>query len=426
MTFVDVTVPVLVLRMDHHSVLGVMRSLGRLGVKVYGIHSTAHAVSTHSKYCSGVFVWDLEKSSASDSVAFLVQVARKMGSRPLLLATNDETAFFISENAAGLKNSFVFQDNPPQLVRSLFNKREMYHLAKRLSIPIAETNFPLSRQDVVDYCDNAQFPVMLKASDNITCSRRNGIKMVVARSSDELIRHYDAMEDLENPTLMLQEYIPGREGNVWMFNGYFDEDSNCRFGVTGKRIRQTPAYCGMTALGVCAPNPTVEEMTNQLAKAVHFKGILDADYIFDTRSGVYKLLDVNPRLGASFRLFCEADGMDVVRSAYLHVTGQKVPTCAPAYGRKWMVFDADIVSCVQYYRDRVLTLKEWIESYRGVGEDAWFASDDMGPFLRICGRFMLRPFRMLLQVVSARICRIYKSKVESRRRFRDGDETLPV
>src|SRR2546425_3495393 len=45
-------------------------------------------------------------------------------------------------------------------------------------------------------------------------------------------------EDLEHPNLMLQEYIPGGEDSVWMFNGYFNEHSECLFGITGKKLRQ--------------------------------------------------------------------------------------------------------------------------------------------------------------------------------------------
>ena len=78
------------------------------------------------------------------------------------------------------------------------------------------------------------FPVMLKASDNIHTSRHAGKKMVIARSKDELIGQYHAMEDGSNPSLMIQEYIPGRDDSVWMLNGYFDEHSECLFSITAK------------------------------------------------------------------------------------------------------------------------------------------------------------------------------------------------
>jgi predicted ATP-grasp superfamily ATP-dependent carboligase len=236
---------------------------------------------------------------------------------------------------------------------------------------------------------------MLKAADNIAVSRRTGKKMVITRSVEELIQHYDAMEDPRNPSLMLQEYIPGKDDSVWMFNGYFDDTSNCVFGITGKKIHQTPVYTGMTALGVCLPNQVVYEQTCRLVRETGYKGILDIGFRYDCRDRSYKLLDVNPRLGATFRLFVGDDGMDVVRAQYLHLTGQRVNASESQTGRKWIVEDADIVSSLHYFRDRALTFSEWISSYEGVQEGAWFSYDDWLPFIHVGTRFLWKPFRRL-------------------------------
>lgn len=383
--------------MEHYSAVGVMRSLGRLGVRVYGVDADAHAPALRSRYCRGGFIWSFDTGPSDASVEFLLETARRIGGRPLLLATNDETGVFVAQNASRLEQAFLFPKNPLELVRSLYDKREMYFLARNIGIPTADTIFPKSRDEVVEFAKTAQFPLMLKASDNIAVSRRTGKKMIITRSPDELMAQYDAMEDPANPTLMLQEYIPGRDDSVWMFNGYFDEHSNCLFGVTGKKIHQTPVYTGMTALGICRPNPTVQELTCKLVKATGYKGILDIGYRYDARDGGYKLLDANPRLGATFRLFVGTGGMDVVRAAYLHLTGQSVPPSEICDGRKWVVEDADLISSWQYLRDGALTVREWLGSYAGLQEGAWFARDDLHPFLHMCGRFCARLFRRALR-----------------------------
>jgi D-aspartate ligase len=304
---------------------------------------------------------------------------------------------FVARNASRLQEAFLFPDNPVQLVWSLYNKKEMYFLAKRLSIPTAETVFPESKEDVLEFCEKAEFPVMLKASDNVCVSRRTGRKMMIARSKEELIGHYDSMEDSSNPTLMIQEYIPGSDASVWMFNGYFDENSDCLFGITGRKLHQTPVYMGMTALGICLPNPAIASATTTLVKAIGYKGILDIGYRYDKRHQVFKLLDANPRLGATFRLFVGTDGMDVTRAEYLHFTGQPVPPSEICVGRKWIVEDADLISCLQYCRHGVLTVRNWLASYAGVNECAWFAADDIKPFLRMCSMFSVKPFRKILR-----------------------------
>ncbi|HKA31869.1 MAG TPA: hypothetical protein VKH64_01550, partial [Candidatus Binatia bacterium] len=320
------------------------------------------------------------------SVDFLKSVARRIGGRPMLLATNDETALFVAENGCRLRTSFAFPDNPLPLVRSLYNKREMYFLARRHGIPTTETSFPACRGDVVEFIKTAHFPVMLKASDNIAVSRRAGKKMGIARTPEALLALYDAMEDPSNPTMMLQDYIPGGDDSVWMFNGYFDERSQCLFGITGKKIHQTPVYMGMTALGICLPNEAVRDQTERLVKATGYKGILDIGYRYDFRDGSYKLLDSNPRLGATFRLFVGSGELDVARAAYLDLTGQQVPDSRIVPGRKWLLEDADIVSSWNYFRDGAVTPRDWIRAYSGIREAAWFARDDLRPFVSICRR----------------------------------------
>jgi D-aspartate ligase len=393
----NTSLPVLVLPMDHYGSLGVIRSLGRLGVQVYGVHRTNTPVASFSRYCRRIFKLDLDAASPALCVDNLSNFARKIGGRPLLIATDDRTALFVAQNTSGLQESFLFPQNRFQVVWSLYNKKDMYLLARRLSIPTAETVFPKSRMDVIEICDKITFPVMLKASDNIRVSRRTGRKMVIAHSKDELLRYYDAMEDASNPDLMIQEYIPGKDNSVWMFNGYFNERSDCMFGVTARKIHQTPVYTGMTALGVCHPNPAIESATRTLVKALGYKGILDIGYRYDARDSSYKLLDANPRLGATFRLFVAENGMDVVRAQYLHFTDQPIPASGVYAGRKWIVEDEDLISCIQYYRDGALTLSDWLADYSGIQECAWFAADDIKPFLRMCSLFSVRPLRKIFR-----------------------------
>ena len=397
MKLIDTSLPVLVLQMDHYGALGVVRSLGRLGVQVYGVHPTRRPVAASSRYCRKVFELGIDRVPAQECVDRLVEIASSIGGKPLLITTNDEGALFVARNASRLLEAFVFPDNPAQVVWSLYNKKEMYFLAKRLGIPTAETVFPESRNDVLEFSEKAEFPVMLKASDNICVYRRTGRKMVIVGSKNELIEQYDALEDGSNPALMIQEYIPGTDATVWMFNGYFDENSECLFGLTGRKLHQTPVYTGMTALGICLPSPAIQADTKKLVKAVGYKGILDIGFRYDKRNRVFKLLDANPRLGATFRLFVGSDGMDVARAEYFHFTGQAVPAADMCVGRKWIVEDADLVSCIRYYRDGVLTLSDWLAGYSGINECAWYAADDVVPFLRMCSRFSVRPFRKIFR-----------------------------
>jgi D-aspartate ligase len=213
--------------------------------------------------------------------------------------------------------------------------------------------------------------------------------VTIAADADELLGAYRDMRCSDGSNVMLQEYIPGMPESVWMFNGYFDRDSHCKIGMTGKKLRQAPPYTGSTSLGACVANDTVHDTTVRLMRALGYRGILDIGYRYDARDGKYKLLDVNPRIGGSFRLFVGGNGMDVLRALYLDLTGQQVPSTSGSEGRRWMVQPIDLASSIAYRMRRDITVAAWIRSFKGVREEAWFAFDDPLPFLVLWIRLLI-------------------------------------
>lgn len=369
--------PVVILRSVHHGGLGIVRSLGRLGVPVYCLDAHWEPAFS-SRYCRGRFVRNIENAASAQSVSSLLEIGRKFGGRPILIPTTDPGAIWVSEHAAALQAEFRFPGQDPMLVPLLCDKSRMQELARRCGVPTAQSMIPCSKEDVQRFLETATFPVIVKATDAERLRARAGGTKFVIRSGRELLDLYAKAADREKPSLLIQEFIPGED---WMFDGYFDENSRCVFGVTGKKIRRFPVNTGVTSLGICIRNETVERTTVEFMKAIGYQGILDIGYRYDQRDGKYKVLDVNPRIGCTFRLFTATNGMDVARALYLHLTGQPVVAAPAAEGRKWMVEDFDLFSALRSLRDGNLTLQDWTRSFRGVQETACFAIDDPLPFL---------------------------------------------
>ncbi|MEO9029911.1 MAG: hypothetical protein ABI413_13960 [Ktedonobacteraceae bacterium] len=405
----DNSVPVVVIAPGFHG-HAVARSLGRLGVPVYGVHADAHSPAARSRYWRKNFLWDIEKEPPTASVDWLMQLSHKLGTRPLLVPTDDGSCVFLSENAETLREGFLFPNQPDGLTRALSNKQTMYHLCKKHGIPAAETAFPQSRKDVEEFCQTATFPVMLKGIDTLALRERTGVKMVVTHDAETLLKLYDEMETPEAPNIMLQEYLGGGSRTVWMFDGYFNEASDCLFGLTANMMRQYPAYTGVTCLGICLANETVAQQTRTFMKAIDYRGPLDIGYKFDPISGLYKAIDTNPRLGRTFRLLVDSQGMDVARALYLDLTGQPVQVGEPIEGRKWVVENFDLLSSPRYARDEKLGLRGWLRSYKGVKEAFWFSRDDPLPFLAMgwhsflwgCGKFCKKVGSLFLKQRSTR------------------------
>ncbi len=330
-----------VLSAQNYGSLGIIRSLGRLGIPVYAVDPDPRRPASSSKYLRGRFRFDLAAATPATTVDYLTAVGKKLGTRSVLIPTWDETALLASDAYDSLRDQFLLPRQPDGLARSLASKKEMHRLAKRDSVPTPDVTFPSGVEDVRQFAAEARFPVMLKGIDGNRLKRRTGRKMEIVANAADLMRLYVEMEDPADPNLMLQEYIPGGDDSIWMFNGYFDADSDCLVGFTGRKLRQTPPYTGVTSLGICLPNDVVDQTTRQWMKQLGYRGILDIGYRFDARDGRYKVLDVNPRIGATFRLFVGHNGIDVARAQYLDLTGQPVPPSQLVDGRKWLVEGGD-------------------------------------------------------------------------------------
>jgi D-aspartate ligase len=246
---------------------------------------------------------------------------------------------------------------------------------------------------VIAFAERKGVPVVIKGVESWVPGTDISARLVVARTREQLLAEWDDMSEGERGNTMLQEYVPCGPESVWMFNGYFDASSTCLFGITGRKLHQSPPYSGVTSLGICLENDVVADATKRLAREVGYRGVIDIGFRYDERDGLYKLLDVNPRVGATFRLFVDRDtGMDVVRALYLDLTGQPVPAGRTPVGRKWLLDPWDVKSCLTYRRDGRLTLRGWARAYRGVEELAWLAKDDPLPFLALAGHVAAKRF----------------------------------
>jgi predicted ATP-grasp superfamily ATP-dependent carboligase len=360
--------------------LAVMRSLGRLGVEVFSLAPDGPTPATTSRYCREAFAWDLRRADPERSLEYLEWIARRAGGRPILIAVNDDPgAIFMAEHGETLARWYRLQHPSAALARALSNKQSMFHLCRRHGVPTPAALFPQSGADVEAALGQIEFPIVLKGIDTELQARRSGVRMAIVHDAEELLARYDELEDRASPNLMLQEYIPGGPDSIWMFNGYFDASSRCLAGFTGRKLRQCPVGTGATSLGVCAGNRVVEHLVVDFMKAVGYRGALDLGFRYDRRDGQYKLLDVNPRIGSTFRLFVDDNDLDVARALHLDLTGRPVTPGSQREGRKWVDEYADLTSSYQYIRAGDLRIRDWVRSFRGVEEGHLLARDDMAP-----------------------------------------------
>ena len=396
---IDSATPVVALKMTRslvqHGVLGIARSLGRLGVPVHWVHNCRDAPAGWSRYVAESHATSATSTDTRWWIDHLSAVGAWFGRRPVIVATDDPSAALIADHAAVLRRWFRFRTPHAQVTHALADKRRLHFLCRELGVDTPDARFPTCVADVDDYAANGAFPVVVKRVDP-TAAGASVLPSVTIVPTPAALRQFVRQHgERRCGELMLQEYVPGDARSVWMFEGYFDDSSSCVAGFTGQKVRQHPSTTGMTSLGVGSENPEVAEAATGLMAAIGYRGPVDIGFRFDERSGAYRLLDVNPRVGATFRLFVDTRGLDVVRTMYLHLTGQRVPLrTAVEPGRRWMVEHSDVLTAVELAREGALSLPEWIRSLRDVREGAWFSPSDPLPAVMLGAALIRQRLRL--------------------------------
>ena len=391
--------PAVVLKLDrnvmHHGGLGVIRSLGRLGVPVYGVHEGPFAPAANSRFLHGRYFWNPGVHDVARIQDGLLRLASRIGEPAVLIATDDAGAIFLAEHGDALRSAFLFPHPPPDLPRRVSDKHSLYQLCRELDVPTPRVVMADSGTTIRQFAADAGFPLVAKLTQPWRGHKGLASTTIVADSA--ALNRIWAVCVQAGAGLMLQEFIPAGTQSDWFFHGYCDSRSACRPAFTGIKERSYPAHAGLTSLGRSVANDGLRAQVCKLLAAVSYRGIMDLDIRRDAKDdGQFKVLDFNPRLGAQFRLFEDTAGVDVAIAQYLDVTGQEVPHGEQVPGRRLLVENYDPLAAAAYWRSGELAVREWITSLRGIDETAWFARDDLLPFglmcLRMGGRFVSRPF----------------------------------
>ena len=372
----DRSTPVLMARVGHyplhHGTVGAIRSLGRLGVPVYAIVEDRLAPAACSRLLAGAFCWPTTGAEGPDElVQGLLGVGCRIDGPAVLVATDDEAAVLVAEQAHRLRECFVLPATPPSLPRQLATKQDLHALCGRHGVPTPRSVRPRSPVEVLEIADELRFPVVVKNDEPWTRLTRPAVaSTAIIRDRAELRGLVDSW--MAMPSVMVQEHLPREGAQDWIAHAYFGERDVV---FTGRKLRSWPPHAGVTTYAYTSTNAEVSRATHRLGRAIGFRGICDLDWRLDPRDGQYKLLDFNPRLGAQFRLFERTDGMDVVRAMHLDLTGREIPLASQVDGRRYVVENLDLPAAVAYRRAG----ERHPRPSNSRRELAWWAADDLVP-----------------------------------------------
>ena len=394
----DPTYPALILKASrsviHHGALAVARTLGRLGVPVYAVVEDSYTPLALSRYLTRAFVWDSWPSDPESFLKSMSMIGEIIARPTIIIPIDDLSAIFAAENTASLGRWFILPRVPLQIPRLLANKASFHALCTELGTPVARTVVPRSFEDVREFAESTEFPVVVKATEQwVLLNDRYNVKVI--KTPDELFGFYEKLQHGERERSIIQEYIPGED---WVTHGYYNSEREISVTFTGRKLLDYPADAGSTAQGLSLGNETLVCESERFLRAVGYSGIVDIDWRKDKRDGKFKILDCNPRIGQNFRMFESGAGIDVVRAQHLDLSGRSISSAAMIEGR---LFTVELFYILRYLRNpRRGALKPDASMYLPrESELAWWSRDDPVPFfimsVRLVARVLARALRHL-------------------------------
>ncbi|WP_395363009.1 ATP-grasp domain-containing protein [Streptomyces sp. YH02] len=394
----DTSVPTVLVRLDrnpfHHGTLGAARSLGRAGIPVHAVIESSASPVARSRHLRSARA-SPGTASATELVALLHRYADEIedetgpapdgSSVPLLvLPLDDVSALGLARRRAELSPRFLLPEQTEEQLLRVADKAALAETCAAVGLPHPRTELPTGSREAAAMAWSLGLPVVAKWSRPWLLPAGGGLRSTsIVRSLAE-VRELYARTLEAGSRLLLQELLPAGRDLDWFFHGYVEADGGCTTGATGRKERSWPDGAGLTAVGRWTANPTVERTARELFDALGYRGVCDLDFRLNRSTGAYHLLDFNPRPGAQFRLFADADGLDVVRALHLDLTGRPVPPHSPAYGRRFVVENYAALSFLTSPRHRP-TDGPGSGSGSGSGgaslrtEYAWCAADDPAP-----------------------------------------------
>jgi predicted ATP-grasp superfamily ATP-dependent carboligase len=358
-----------------HGTLAIARSLGRRGIPVWLVTDDS-PLAKLSRYVTRSFTWPGPRDEGA--LRFLGDLHHRCGlSGWMLFPGSDADLRFVAQNHAALSTVFTLTTPAWETVRFAYDKRQMNARAAMLGLPYPGTYYPRAHDDLAEI--DLPFPVILKPTVREARNAFVDAKAWRADNGQVLRARYEQAKALVGTdNIMIQELIPGDGSAQFSYAGIWDRGAPIG-ALVARRRRQYPVEFGFTSTLVeTIDAPEIEAAAVRFLTSLDYSGLVEIEFKFDGRQGLYKILDVNARAWTWIALGAAA-GLDFPAIAWQLASGEAVNPRAARSGVKWVYFARDLVACLHEIASGRLSPGDYIRSLRRASSAAVFAWDDPWP-----------------------------------------------
>jgi predicted ATP-grasp superfamily ATP-dependent carboligase len=307
--------------------LGVVRSLGRGGVKSHVVDTSRFAPAMWSRHAKPFVAPVLHGRKLLDA---LLALRKSIIHQPMLFNCDEMSVLAISEHRSLLEGAFRFRLPEHETVMTLQDKVRFHEFAwtHGLSVPNGRL---VRRVSDIDAIRALRYPLVAKPADKRFVHRGNAPGVMVfasfAEASDGCARMLDQAGDI-----LVQEWVEGANDQIYFCLFYRGRGGATVSMFTGRKLLSSPANIGMTAYCAAAPEAreALEPMTEAFCDAVGYEGMGSVEYKWD--AGARRFVIIEPTVGRTdwqeeIATLC---GVNIPLDAYRHELELPLLARAPA------------------------------------------------------------------------------------------------
>jgi D-aspartate ligase len=318
--------------------LGIVRSLGKRGIRVWVIDADrSKTIAQFSRYTTRFI------ETKEPITELLLREGREHNLNGwVLMPVADDYVEILSANREVLSSIYRVTTAPLAVTSFALDKRQTYRRADELGIDAPWTAVGNSLADIEAAA--IPYPVILKPAVNHHFFPQTNIKALPADNPTELERGFAQMSRYIQPDeILVQERIPGGGENQFSFCAVC-QNGRAYASLVAQRGRQYPVDFGNASTFVfTAEQPVVEAAGRRFLESIGFDGLAEVEFKFDPRDGKYKILDVNPRTWG-WHTLGKAAGIDFPYLMWRQAVGLPVTPIETHRDAAWIREITDFVS----------------------------------------------------------------------------------
>lgn len=196
--------------------------------------------------------------------------------------------------------------------------------------------------------ENINYPLIIKPRFG---SGSNGIYRF---DNGSLLKDYIQINSLDIENYVIQELLPDGKNVLGAF--FLCVDGNIISYYSHQRIRTIPADGGVTVLSKVDLNSEIKQEGKKLLELLKWNGLIMIEFLYDSRDGKYKIIEINPRIWGSI-LLSEFSGANLLKNYISICLGLKLNESTINLNAKirWF-FPTDIIG---YIKSGFTTKKFW-------------------------------------------------------------------